>query len=69
VFEQNLNPSYGTSGALKIVKNGIELKKLWPPKIEKVKKSKKQTIECYKGQFLNIKKCLACCYVVIRIER
>jgi hypothetical protein len=51
VFEQNLNPSYGTFGALKIVKNGIELKKLWPPKIEKVKKSKKKPLNVIKVNF------------------
>jgi hypothetical protein len=27
----------GASRALKIVKNGVELRKLWPPKVEEVK--------------------------------
>jgi hypothetical protein len=43
-------------GALKIVKNGIELRKLRPPIVEEVKNSKKQTTECYKGQFSNTQK-------------
>jgi hypothetical protein len=53
--KQNLNPSYGISGALKIVKKGIKLKKLWPPKVEGVKNSKKRTTQCYKSQFFNRK--------------
>jgi hypothetical protein len=35
--------------ALKIVKNGIELRKLWLLKVEGVENSKKQTTKCYKG--------------------
>ncbi len=35
-------PPIITSGALKIVKNGIELRKLWLLKVEGVKNSKKQ---------------------------
>jgi hypothetical protein len=34
-------PPIGTYGTQKIVKNGIELKKLWPPKIKEVKNFKK----------------------------
>jgi hypothetical protein len=49
-------PLIGTYGALKIIKNGIGLRKLWPPKVEGVKNSKEQTTECYKGQFLNTQK-------------
>jgi hypothetical protein len=41
VSKQNLNLSYCASSTLKIVKNVIELKKLWPPKIEGVKNSNK----------------------------
>jgi len=49
-------PQIGAYGALKIVKNGIELKKLWPFKIKGVKNSKKQTTKCYKGRFPNTHK-------------
>ncbi len=34
-------PPIGAFGTLKIVKNWIELKKLWAPKVERVKNSKK----------------------------
>ncbi len=37
VSKQNLNLPIGTFGTLKIIKNGVELKKLRPPKIEVVK--------------------------------
>jgi hypothetical protein len=50
---------------LEIVKNKIELKKLWPLKIKDSKIQKKQTIEHYKGQFSNtqfFKNMLFCCY-------
>jgi hypothetical protein len=53
VFKQNLTPPIGVSRALKIVKNGRELKKLWPPKIKGVKMFKNQTTKYYKGQFPN----------------
>ncbi len=33
----NLNPPFGAYGALKIMKNEIESRKLWPPKVEGVK--------------------------------
>jgi hypothetical protein len=39
----------GTFGALKNIKNGMQLRKLWPLKVEGVKNSKKQTTKCYKG--------------------
>jgi hypothetical protein len=56
VSKQTWTPPIGASGTTKIIKNKIELKKLWPPKIEKIKNSKKQTIEHYKGWFLNTQK-------------
>jgi hypothetical protein len=31
-----------------MIKNGIELRKLWPLKIDRAKNSKKQTTKCYK---------------------
>jgi hypothetical protein len=56
-------------GALKIIKNEIKLRKLWPPKVEGVKNSKKQTTKCYKGWFLNTQKLLLCCSIIIKIQR
>jgi hypothetical protein len=52
VFRQNLKSFYGAYGPLKIDKNGIQLRKLRPPKVEGVRNSKKQTTKHYKGQFL-----------------
>jgi hypothetical protein len=41
VFKQNLNPS---SWHIPVhVKNELEMRKLWPPKVKGVKNSKKQT--------------------------
>jgi len=42
-------PSIGASGALKIIKNGLELRKLWSLKVKGVKNSKKQTTEHFKA--------------------
>jgi hypothetical protein len=39
--KQNLNPFIGAFGTLKIIENGIKLRKLWAPKVEGVKNSKK----------------------------
>jgi len=41
VSKQNLNPPFGASETLEIIKNGLEMRKLRPPKLEGVKKSKK----------------------------
>jgi len=49
VFKQNLNPLIGAFGALKIVKTGIELRKLWPPKVEGVKNSKNKPLNATKA--------------------
>lgn len=35
-------PLLGTSEALKIIKNGLEMRNLWPPKVGGVKNSKQQ---------------------------
>jgi len=54
----------GSSGALKIVKNRIEMRKLQSPKGEGVKNSKKQSIEHYPGRFPITQKILCmllCC--------
>jgi hypothetical protein len=53
VSKQNLSPPLGTSNTLKIVKNKLEMKKLWSPKVKGVKNLEKKTIEHYKGRFLN----------------
>jgi hypothetical protein len=37
-------PPIEASGVLKIIKNRIELRKLWPPKIEGVKNSKTKAL-------------------------
>jgi len=54
---------------LKIVKNELEMRKLWPLKVKgsRTQKEKKTpTIKDYKGQFPNIQKnffcMLLCCY-------
>jgi len=41
----------GTFGTLKIIKNGIELKKLWPPKIVGVQELKKTNHQTLQGSF------------------
>jgi hypothetical protein len=71
VSKQNLNPSYWhiCSGALKIIKNRIGLRKLLALKKEGVRISKKQTTKCYKGRFLNTQKFLVCCYVTSRVPK
>ncbi len=50
--------SLGESDTLTIVKNKLEIRKLQPPKIKRVKnsKKKKKTTKHYKGQFLNVQK-------------
>jgi len=57
VPNKTLSPPLGISKKIRIVKNGLEMRKLWPPKVKGVKNSKK-TIEHYKGQFLNTQKVL-----------
>jgi hypothetical protein len=51
-LKTNSTPPINTSSALKIVKNKIELRKLWPLKVEGSRtQKKKQTTKCYKGRF------------------
>jgi hypothetical protein len=50
------NSPLGTSNTLTIIENELEMRKLWPPKLKGVNNSKKQTIEHYKGCFLNTQK-------------
>jgi hypothetical protein len=51
VSKKNLTSPIGTSSTLKIVKNILKLKKLWPPKVEglKTQKTNHQTLQ---SQFL-----------------
>jgi hypothetical protein len=49
VKKKTWTPFIGTYVALKIIKNRIGLRKLWPPKVGEVKNSKEQITECYKG--------------------
>jgi hypothetical protein len=67
----DLNPPIDASCALKVVKNQIEWRKLWPLKVEGVKNFKKQTTKHYKGWFSNTKKilCMFFFLVAIRVQR
>jgi len=56
-------------GHYKSSKNEIEMRKLWPPKVEKVKNSKKQTTEGTKANSQTPQKIFVCCSIVIRIQR
>jgi hypothetical protein len=64
-----LNPPIGTFGAQKNIKNVIELKKLWPPKVEGVKNSKKKPLNAIKANSHTLLKIIICCFVAIRIQR
>jgi len=41
---------------LTIIENGLEMRKLWPPKVKGGQELKKQTTKHYKGWFLNTQK-------------
>jgi len=49
VSKQNLSPLLGASNTLKIVKNGLKMRKLCPPKIKGVKNSKKKALNTTKA--------------------
>jgi hypothetical protein len=55
----------GASDTLTIVKKELEMKKLQPLKVQRVKKT--QTIKHYKGWFQTPKTFLICCSVAIRV--
>jgi hypothetical protein len=55
VSKKNLSPPLRASNTIRIVKNGLEMRKLWSPKVKGVRNSKK-TIEHYKGRFLDTQK-------------
>jgi len=49
-------PPLGTFDVLKIVKNGLDMKLLWPPKVEGVKNSTKTNHQTLQSRFPNIQK-------------
>jgi hypothetical protein len=55
------------SNALKIIKNGIESRKLWPFKVEGVKNSKKKPLNAIKAGCQTPTKFLVCYYVVVKV--
>jgi len=61
-------PPIGTYSALKIVKNEIKLKILWPLKVEGVKNSKNKTTKCYKGWFPNTNKILLFALLLLKFK-
>jgi hypothetical protein len=61
--------SIGIFDTLKIVKNKLELRKLQPFLVKKVKNTKKQTTEYYKTSSWSPKKFLVCCSITIKIQR
>jgi hypothetical protein len=65
LVSESESPPFGASNTLRIVENGLKMKRLWPPKVKGVNNSKKQTIEQYKGWFLNTRNfpsMLLCCH-------
>jgi len=55
VSKQNLKAPLGASNIIRIIENGLEMRKLWSFKVKGVGNSKK-TIEHCKGRFLNTQK-------------
>ncbi len=49
-------PPLGTFDTLKIVKNGLDMKLLWPPKVKGVKNSTKTNHQTLQRQFPNTQK-------------
>jgi hypothetical protein len=69
VSKQNLTLFIDTFKALKFVKNGIELRKLCPLKLEGVKNSKNEPSNITKANFQRPKKILIYRFVVIRAQK
>jgi len=68
VSKQNLNPPFGASDALEIIKNGLEMRKLRPPQSrgsQDVKKTNHQTLQNpipkHQKNF--------CSFVIIKVQR
>jgi hypothetical protein len=51
-----------------MIKNQLELRKLWPSKVEGVKNSKNKPLNITKPIPTHPKKLLVCCYVAIKVE-
>jgi hypothetical protein len=65
--QNNLTPfSFDT---LTIVENGLEMRKLWPPKVKGVKNSKNKPPNIRKVSSRTPKKFLVCCSIAIRVQR
>ncbi len=63
--KETWTPLISAFGALKIIKNKIELKKLWPPKVEGANYSKNKPPNVAKASSWNTKKIpymFFCCY-------
>ncbi len=70
VSNKTWTPPIGTSNAFKIVKNGIELKRLHFPKIEGVKSFfKNKSLNVTKASSWTLKKFFVCCSIDIRVPR
>jgi hypothetical protein len=69
VSKQNLNPPLDAPHTNTIVKNGLEMRKLRPPKVKGVKNSKKQTTKHYKGWFSNTQKFPCMSFYCYRVQR
>ncbi len=69
VSKQNMNLSIGVSSALKIIKNILKLRKLWPPKVEGVKEFLKKPLNITKPKPNHSKKFFVCCSIAIRVPR
>jgi hypothetical protein len=65
--KKNLNPS--SFDTLTIVENGLEMRKLWPPKVKGVKNSKNKPSNTTKVNSRTPKKIFVCCFVAIRVQR
>jgi hypothetical protein len=58
-----------TFGALKSIKNGIELIKLWPPKVEGGQKLKNKPLNVTKASLQTPKNILLCFSIAIQVPR
>jgi hypothetical protein len=62
---QTSTSSLNASDALKIIKNRLKLRKLWPPKLKGVKNSKNKITEQQKASSQTLKNFLLCYSVAI----
>jgi hypothetical protein len=59
----------GTSNTLAIIKTGLEMRKLWPPKVKGVKNSKKEPLNTMKADSQTPQKFFVYCFAAIKVER